>query len=78
MKKETGRMWAYHETDRMALIDGEIVPYDACGDAPDCYSDSPFEFIGVGEVYSIDGIRQYGLNDYHFFQERSADNEKEN
>lgn len=55
------------EETYLALINGQLKPYDACGKRHD-YDPKVFRWIGRGVIHSINGVLQ---NDedrrYHFF-----------
>ena len=54
--------------NRIALINGEKLPYDVCSNSKDSYTDCPwFKRIGEGVVYSINDIRQKNAMKQHFF-----------
>lgn len=56
---------------RIALIDGKEVPFEACATAGSDVDESiPIykEYIGTGEIFSIDGIRQQGGVLYDFYK----------
>ena len=56
------------------LEDGSIVPYDAChSNADNVYDPAVFEFIGIGRIYSIDGVEQnYSADTKEYFYRRIA------
>lgn len=59
-----------------AMIDGKVVPYDACGEASDenaldrlkqTYSKAFPVYLGFGNIHTVQRVRQYGLSNLHFF-----------
>ncbi len=52
------------------LSDGKICRYDACSPKRDAYDDDPFDFIGTGYIYRINGVQQTGEDELYFFRRR--------
>jgi hypothetical protein len=62
-----------------AIINGKIVPYDCCNKVRDIYGRQPkppshrydkkvWEYIGTGEVYSVNEVKQSGGYVAHFYR----------
>ena len=56
----------YPKTFCQALIDGQIYVYDLCRDI-DTPPNEHFGYIGKGTIYAVDGVRQVGKTEHHFF-----------
>jgi hypothetical protein len=52
------------------LDNATIVMYDDCSKSRDRYPD--WLHLGEGVIYAIDGVRQEGINRYHFFLKKRA------
>ena len=59
----------FRSRDVKALINGEIVSYDACSSESEHeYNVKIFKFIGKGFVYSVDGVRQNFEEEWYFYK----------
>ena len=61
----------------LALIDSKLVPYDACDEhrETELYSPEVFEYVGQGEIHSINGVVQIKVGEpkqYHFWRKRNT------
>jgi hypothetical protein len=71
--KRGNKMDTRNKTKR-ALINGEIVKYDAL--LTDKYPEEPdwikknFVYLGKGIIYDIDGIKQKGETEVRFYKKR--------
>ncbi len=61
------------ETKKEAMIDGEVVPYDVClnveDDVPQ-WIEAEFIFLGVGVIFTTNGIRQKSPRRHRFYREK--------
>ncbi len=55
---------------RIAKIKGKEVYYDICGKKINDYPKKYFDFIGKGQIFSINGVKQTGSKekDIYFFR----------
>ena len=61
----------------LARIGSELVPYSVCGNhrETELYSPEVFEYVGQGEIHSINGVVQIKDGEpkqYHFWRKRNA------
>lgn len=58
------------------LEDGTIRQYDACSQVDVDYDYGPkFQRIGIGEIWTINGVRKSFRNKYHFWIRKDCSNE---
>lgn len=63
-------------TDTKALINREVIPYDACADTRNVSLEKAkefyhlYEYMGKGTIYSIDGHIQHFTYKHYFFKRK--------
>lgn len=61
-----------------AKIDGNIVSYECCAESKDAYDnrENKLDYLGVGTIYSVEGVLQTGIEVRHFWKNKISRKQK--